>query len=118
VNRRKSRGAGNRTTQADEGKVVTTKVDRPPKSTTSTANVESLCQRRRVASLPKETAEFNIEHTVVGAIFMADIAYDATGPEFADQRTKFRPALAVAAAESAILVRGTYSISSTTRTIF
>ena len=49
---------------------------------------------------------------------MADIACDATDSEFADQRAKFRPALAVAAAESAILVRGIYSISSTTRTIF
>jgi hypothetical protein len=75
-------------------------------------------ERRRVVLTPSELERFSTEHPFVGTVVLAEVPFDSVDPVIPEQRAKSRPALVVAAAETAILVRGIYSNPFTTRVLF
>lgn len=75
-------------------------------------------ERRRLLLTPAESERFSTEHPFVATVVLAEVPFDAVDPVIPEQRAKLRPALVVAAGESGALVRGIYSNTSTTRSLF
>jgi hypothetical protein len=71
-----------------------------------------------VVLTPGESERFSTEHPFVATVVLAEVPFDAVDPVTPEQRTKARPALVVAASDTAILVRGIYSNPATTRVLF
>jgi hypothetical protein len=86
----------------------------PPRAVEAAPPVE----RRQVVLTPGELERFSTEHPFAATVVLADIPFDAVDPVTPELRTKARPALVVAASDTAILVRGIYSNPSTTRVLF
>jgi hypothetical protein len=74
--------------------------------------------RRPVSLTPLESARFSAEHPLVGAVVVAEVAFDAEDPAQPEVTSKERPALVVAASEEALLVRAIYSNPSPSRSLF
>ncbi len=74
--------------------------------------------RRQVLLTPLESARFDAEHPMVGAVVVVDVAFDAEDPELPEVSSKERPALVVAASGEELLVRAIYSNPSPTRSLF
>lgn len=75
-------------------------------------------ERRPLALTPAEQREFSSEHSLVGAVVLAEIPFDAVDPLNPEQHSKQRPALVVGGADRRLLVRGIYSNPSATRAVF
>jgi hypothetical protein len=86
----------------------------PPKAVEPVLPVE----RRQVVLTPGERERFSTEHPFVATVVLAEVPFDAVDPVTPEQRAKARPALVVAASDTAILVRGIYSNPATTRVLF
>ena len=91
------------------------RVATPP---TEVAETVPAVTRRRMALTPAESARFDPDHPLVGAIVMVELPFDAVDPDQPEVRSKERPALVVAASGDAVLVRGIFSSPSTTRSLF
>jgi hypothetical protein len=74
--------------------------------------------RRRALLTPLESARFDADHPLAGAVLVVDVTFDAHDPEQPEVKSKERPALVVAASDDALLVRAIYSNPSPTRSIF
>jgi hypothetical protein len=80
--------------------------------------VEAPDVRRHALLTPLESARFDAEHPLAGAVLVVDVAFDAQDPEQPEVTSKERPALVVAASTEALLVRPIYSNPSPTRSLF
>lgn len=74
--------------------------------------------RRRVTLTPVEARVVDAEHVRAGTIVSVEIPFDSVDPAMPDVHAKQRPAVVVAASDSALLVRGIYSNQSTNRQLF
>jgi hypothetical protein len=74
--------------------------------------------RRRAFLTPLESARFDPDHPIVGAVLVVGVTFDAQDPEQPEVTSKERPALVVAASSEALLVRAIYSNPSPTRSLF
>jgi hypothetical protein len=93
----------------------------PPRGETGAvppAIVEAPDVRRHALLTPLESARFDAEHPLAGAVLVVDVAFDAQDPEQPEVTSKERPALVVAASTEALLVRPIYSNPSPTRSLF
>jgi hypothetical protein len=90
----------------------------PPVASPKPVEAPTPLERRRVVLTPGEQERFSSEHPFVATVVLTEIPFDAVDPVTPELRAKARPALVVAASESAILVRGIYSNPATTRVLF
>ncbi len=74
--------------------------------------------RRRINLTPAEARVVDVDHPKAGLVVSVEIPFDAVDPATPDVRAKERPALVVAASDSALLVRGVYSNQFTNRQLF
>ena len=74
--------------------------------------------RRPLMLTPSESARFSTENPLVAAVVLIEVPFDSLDPDYAELRSKERPALVVAASESGVLVRPIYSNTFTNRTLF
>lgn len=92
--------------------------DTPAPSSRLSADVTAPAHRRRLTLTPVESARFSAEHPLSGTVVLIEVPFDAVDPEVAELHAKQRPALVVAASESAVLVRPIYSNPFSNRTLF
>jgi hypothetical protein len=85
-----------------------------PSNVTST----TVSPRRSVNLTPSESTLYDVAHPLAGAVVLTEVPYDNIDPVAADQQSKIRPALVVAASDEGLLVRGIYSNDSPTRSLF
>ncbi|MGA7834523.1 MAG: hypothetical protein WCA31_04895 [Acidimicrobiales bacterium] len=93
----------------------------PPRAESGSAPVSTPSPaqlRRQVLLTPLESARFDAEHPLAGAVVLVDVAFDSEDPEQPEVTSKERPALVVAASSDALLVRAIYSNPSPTRSLF
>jgi hypothetical protein len=90
----------------------------PVVSSPKVVEAASPVERRQVILTPSELERFSAEHSFVATVVLAEVPFDAVDPVTPEQRAKARPALVVAACDTAILVRGIYSNPATTRVLF
>jgi hypothetical protein len=74
--------------------------------------------RRKMLLTPSESERFSADHALAGSVVVVEVPFDATDPLVPEQKSKDRPALVVAAADDALLVRPIYSQPGPTRTVF
>ena len=74
--------------------------------------------RRMVTLTPSEVALFDVTHPLSGSVVMTEVPFDHVDPAIAEQQSKIRPALVLAASNEGLLVRGIYSHASVTRSLF
>jgi hypothetical protein len=98
-----------------------TKNDKKPAPVVTTPKVAETVapvERRHVVLTPGELDRFATDHPFVATVVLAEIPFNAVDPLTPELRAKARPALVVAASDTAILVRGIYSNPATTRVLF
>ncbi|MFZ0768754.1 MAG: hypothetical protein WAM64_05985, partial [Acidimicrobiales bacterium] len=116
--RRKKPGSPTRPPRPSKTKPVA-----PPRSSaaltapTSSTPPESE-QRRRLLLTPLESARYDADHPLVGAVLLVDVPFDAEDPQAPEATSKERPALVVAASSDEVLVRAIYSNQSPSRSVF
>ncbi|HET8991281.1 MAG TPA: hypothetical protein VFN59_09310 [Acidimicrobiales bacterium] len=74
--------------------------------------------RRAVRLTPLEASRFDTAHPLAGAVVVLEVPFDASDPDAPDVTAKVRPALVVAGAPEALLVRALYSHDAPTRQPF
>lgn len=84
----------------------------------SPAGEESDERRRPMTFTPAELGRFDPEHVLAGTVVIVDVPFDATDPTEAEQKSKQRPVLVVAASDDTLLVRPIYSSAAPTRNVF
>jgi len=82
------------------------------------SNAVMATSRRRVKLTPAEARVVDVDHPKAGLVVNVEIPFDAVDPATPDVRAKERPAVVVAASDSALLVRGVYSNQFTNRQLF
>jgi hypothetical protein len=93
---------------------------KPSPSPVPTVPVEAVAtvERRRAVLTPGELERFSPEHTLAGTVILVKVPFDSVDPLVPEQKAKARPALVVAASDTAVLIRGIYSNPATTRVLF
>lgn len=74
--------------------------------------------RRSVALTPAEAALYDVNHPLAGWVVMTEVPFDNVDPVIAEQQSKIRPAVVLAASTQGLLVRGVYTNESVTRSVF
>ena len=92
--------------------------DRAVTAPVAPRDVATTPARRRVALTPAESARFDQDHPLVGAVVMLEMPFDEVDPTKPEERSKERPVLVVAGSNDGLLVRGIFSNPSTTRSLF
>jgi len=87
----------------------------PPINTTAPVIVVA---RRRITLTPAESRLVDSDHARAGSVVSVEIPFDSIDPATPDVHAKQRPAVVVAASDSALLVRGIYSNQSANRQLF
>ena len=102
-------------------RVKSSKKPSVPTTSPSVATNESrtLVVSRRAALLtPAEVALYDPQHALAGWVVTTHVPFDNVDPVVAEQQSKVRPAVVVAASDAGLLVRGIYSNPSPTRSVF
>ncbi|HUX05164.1 MAG TPA: hypothetical protein VMV53_09715 [Acidimicrobiales bacterium] len=102
--------------KSKQREVTVREVSAPSDHLTVTATAAVV--RRRLTLTPAESARFSAEHPLSGTVVLIEVPFDAVDPEAAELHAKQRPALVVAASDSAVLVRPIYSNPFSNRTLF
>ena len=91
----------------------------PPSPPLAPATREHRALGRRSLSLtPLEASRFDPAHPLAGAVVVVEVPFDGVDPDAPEATAKARPALVVAAASDALLVRALYSRAAPTRQPF
>ncbi len=83
-----------------------------------TARAPREARRRALRLTPLEASRFDSNHALVGAVVVVEVPFDGVDPDAPEATAKNRPALVVAGAPDALLVRALYSQGAPTRQPF
>lgn len=92
--------------------------DPPSPSSSPTARERHDVTRRALRLTPLEASRFDPAHPLAGAVVVVEVPFDGVDPDAPEATAKARPALVVAAASDALLVRALYSRAAPTRQPF